>query len=185
MEYETIQSQRASERQAAAMKIAPPKANQVAALRSKAAKVAAEAEAVENSAIQAYAALENLLERRATTLSDGALYRRLATDVETSNSAARAAAVQLVRANDLVTRQSALMALDSLTRTAVLAPLIPMLLEEYTATAAELGKQILAVAREHGIDLQAACSECQINAANESPPDRCARLTAGFTGLIK
>jgi hypothetical protein len=180
-----IQQQRTEERQAEALKIAAPRAKHVADLRSKAAEIAAEADAAEAKAVQGYAALESLLERRVAVLSDVAMVQRLAADVEGSKKAARAAAIQFIRAQDLVGKQSVLLALDSLARLMVLAPVVPKMLEEFSDAAAELDKQIQAVAREHGIDLRAACKECAGNAAKENPPGRYTRLMAGFTGLIK
>jgi hypothetical protein len=181
----TIQDERREQRKAAAMKTAPPKAKQVAALRSKAAEAAAQADAAEAEAIREHTALESLLERRVAALAEAALYRRLVSDVETSHEGARVAAIQLIKAADLVTRQSALLALDSLARVAILAPVVKPLLDETTATAADLGSQIHALAAENSIDLRAIFEQCGINAASENPPARYSHLMAGFVGLLK
>jgi hypothetical protein len=175
MEFDTIQTQRAEERKAEALKIAAPKAKKVAELRLKASAIAAQADAAEADAIQGFLDLKSLLERRAVTLSEIALYSRLSAEVEASKLAARNAAVRLVTARDPIGQAGAMLTLDNLARLAVLAPVIPTLLDEHTATAAELGNQIQVFAREHGIELKVLFAQCQSDATN---------LIPGFAGLL-
>ena len=140
-----IQTQRAGERLAAALEASPAARKQILALHKQAEDIAAKAAAVEVEQLRAFATLESLKQARAAATADLAELLQLKraaenTDVEAKNQVTRLLSGN--RANDPFARTNFLLALDSLARLQVLAPVLPELLAEKQATIERLDAQI-------------------------------------------